>query len=237
MEGKHRATQCKEVTCDRCKSNLCPTLLHKDKDTGDQASAKEAKETKDHGEELRLKCTPVCEGKAGGISCSKIVLIDVFAETQPEKAVRVYAIMDDQSNASMLSPSLIKKLDEHGPRERYPLSTCSSREMKYGRRINTLVANGLNGKIVDLPTMIECQHIPQDKSEIPTPKMSESFPHLKEISSEILPVDQNSSIEMLIGRDAPNVLKVRQFKNGPRGAPWAQKHIFGWTISGEMCVD
>ena len=32
-------------------------------------------------------------------------------------------------------------------------------------------------------------------------------------------------------------MKVRAFKNGPKGAPWAQKLALGWTISGQTCLD
>lgn len=45
------------------------------------------------------------------------------------------------------------------------------------------------------------------------------------------------TIHLLIGRDAPELLKVRDFRNGPRGAPWAQRLTLGWTITGQMCLD
>ena len=142
----------------------------------------------------------------------------------------------------MKSPNLIRKLNVDGPKEKYLLSTCSSsssssKETKYGRRISGVLAKGLNNRIVELPTMIECDHIPQDKSEIPTPDTTKPFPHLREISTEIPPMEHNANIDILIGRDAPEVLKVRQFKNGPCGSPWAQRQTLGWTISGEMCLD
>ena len=89
----------------------------------------------------------------------------------------------------MISPNLIRKLNVDGPKEKYLLSTCSSssKETKYGRRISGVLAKGLNERIVELPTMIECDHIPQDKSEIPTPDMTRPFPHLREISTGIPP--------------------------------------------------
>ena len=31
--------------------------------------------------------------------------------------------------------------------------------------------------------------------------------------------------------------RVREFRNGPKGAPWAQKLLLGWTVSGQMCLD
>ena len=84
---------------------------------------------------------------------------------------------------------------------------------------------------------MECDYLPCDKREIPTPEIARKFKHLASIADEIPPVDPHASIEILIGRDAPELLKVRSFKNGPRGAPWAQKLKLGWTISGQVCYN
>ncbi len=40
---------------------------------------------------------------------------------------------------------------------------------------------------------------------------------------------------MLIGRNAPEIMKVREVRNGPKGAPWAHKLAIGRTICGRMC--
>ena len=80
----------------------------------------------------------------------------------------------------------------------------------------------LSGPEFLLPTLTECDTIPQDKSEIPTPDMAKRFPHLIDIAQEIPYPDESAKIQLLIGQDALELLKVREFKNGPRGAPWAQ---------------
>ncbi|EDO37863.1 predicted protein [Nematostella vectensis] len=49
--------------------------------------------------------------------------------------------------------------------------------------------------------------------------------------------DPEAEVHVLLGRDAPEILKVREFKHGPKGAPWAQKLLLGWTISGQLCLD
>ncbi|KAK2549568.1 hypothetical protein P5673_029955 [Acropora cervicornis] len=67
--------------------------------------------------------------------------------------------------------------------------------------------------------------------------MARRFPHLRDIANQIPQIDENAEIHLLIGRDAPELLKVRDFRNGPRGAPWAQKISLGWTIIGQMCLD
>ena len=99
------------------------------------------------------------------------------------------------------------------------------------------ILKSLNGSESELPTLIECNNISRDKQEIPTPDMARRFPHLNDIANEIPQLDPNAEIHLLIGRDAPELLKVREFRNGPRGAPWAQKISLGWTIIGQMCLD
>jgi len=89
----------------------------------------------------------------------------------------------------------------------------------------------------DLPTLIECDSIPQEKREVPTPEMARKFPYLQEIANEVPPFDSKANIHLLIGRDAPELLKVREFRNGVKGAPWAQRFTLGWTITGQMCLD
>ena len=118
------------------------------------------------------------------------------------------------------------------------MSTCSGeKEEKYGRRVAGITVRSLSGAEFAVPTLTECDTIPQDKPEIPTPDMARSFPHLKAIAHEIPPVNETAKIHLLLGRDAPELLKVREFKNGPKGAPWAQRLALGWTISGQMCLD
>ena len=41
-------------------------------------------EEKDEEEKVKSKRTSVCHGKTEGLSCSKIVLVDVFTEDNPE---------------------------------------------------------------------------------------------------------------------------------------------------------
>ena len=152
------------------------------------------------------------------------MLVDIYREDQPNEVHRIYAIVDYQSNASIISIELADKLNAEGPEWKYYLSTCGGdKEVRYGRRLTGLI-------------IIECDGIPQDKKEIPTPEIAREHPHLRSIAVEI-PLDKEANIQLLIGRDAPELLKVRAFKNCPKGASWAQKQALGWTISGQTCLD
>jgi hypothetical protein len=172
LEANHIARECtSEVTCSKCGSDRHPAILHKEKD----------------GEELRTNCTSVC--KKGGMSCGKIELVDVFQQRRPRERQRVYAIMDDQSNASLITTELANQLQADGPIEKYHLTTCSDNKVvKYSRRVPGLILQstvGATSKILKLPTLIECDHVPQDKHEIPTPETAKRFDHLRDIATEI----------------------------------------------------
>ena len=93
------------------------------------------------------------------------------------------------------------------------------------------------GRTIRLPQLVECSNIPQDKLEIATPEMAMQFPYLKEVAKEIPHYDPKAKVEILVGRDASELLKVRASKNGQKGALWAQRLDLEWTISGQMCLD
>jgi len=49
--------------------------------------------------------------------------------------------------------------------------------------------------------------------------MARRFPHPTAIASEIPPLDETAKVHLLISRDAPELLKVRESRNGQGGAP------------------
>ena len=53
--------------------------------------------------------------------------------------------------------------------------------------------------------------------------MARRLPPLSDIVNGIPQLDENAEIHLLLGQDAPELLKVREFRNGLKGAPWAQK--------------
>ena len=196
------------IQCSICKDKRHNALLHKEKQKKHEGGAS-----------VESKCTSLCGASEGGVSCSKLVLVDVISKERPENICRIYAIIDDQSNMSLIASELADVLGATGPQEKYYLTTCSGEnEAKYCRRVAGVVLTSLDGSESEMPTLIECNS-PRDKQEIPTPEMARRFPHLRDTANEISQLDENAEIHLLIGRDAPELLKVRESRNGPRGAP------------------
>ena len=59
-----------------------------------------------HSSTKRNKGNLKVEHSVGGISCSKLLLVDVVSKERPERVCRVYAIIDDQSNTSLITSEL-----------------------------------------------------------------------------------------------------------------------------------
>lgn len=115
-----------------------------------------------------------------GSSCGKIVLVNVYPIGQPKKSIRVYAILDDQSNKSLGSSELFDRLGITTDSITYKLISCAGNTLKSGRRANGLVVESLDHENrMDLPILIECDDIPDERSEIPTPEIASSYVHLR----------------------------------------------------------
>ena len=160
----------------------------------------------------------MCGQNAGGIgrSCAKICLANVYAETTPTEKIRAYVIIDDQSNYSLARGELFQKLHIKGSPVAYTLKTCFGEKQEKGRRAQGLVFESLDQRVCyQLPTLTECNEIPNNREEIPTPEVAQAHPHLQQIADKIPDLDKHAEILLLIGQDVPPLHKVHESRNGP----------------------
>lgn len=149
----------------------------------------------------------------------------------------MYAVLDEQSNRSLAKSEFFSLFDIKASSTPYTLKTCSGTIEVSGRRATNFILETMDGKLqLPLPTLIECDRMPSDRSEIPSPVIAQHYPHLQSIASKIPAVDPNAPILLLLGRDILRVHKVRQQRNGPHNAPYAQRLDLGWVVVGEACL-
>lgn len=117
------------------------------------------------------KCTQICRDiHCTSKSCSKIVLVKVYCEESPENAKKLYAIIDDQSNRSVVKSELLDTLQFRSGLVNYVLTSCAGSLPTKGRCATGLIVQSLDGSIhLKLPTLIKCNSIPDVSSDIPTP--------------------------------------------------------------------
>ena len=246
---EHMAKDCKSIIkCEECHSERHASAMHPVPLPRDSPAAVATSPAPSHGGEpqnhanaaaaVSCSCLEVCGEGQGEKCCARICLIKVYPEGLPEKAVKMYAIIDDQSNRSLAGPKFFEAFGIKGPSEPYILNTCSGRIETSGRRAQGFIASPISGNTeIPLPTLIECDQIPNHRDEIPTPEAAFHQPHLRHLANVIPPMDNNAEILLLLGRDNLRVHKVRQQCNGPDYAPFAQRLDLGWVVIGNVCLD
>lgn len=126
---------------------------------------------------------------------------------------------------------------EHTPALEYVLSSCSGNFRTSGRTASDYVVESICHEFrLTLPELIECDSIPNNRDEIPSPHVARQFQHLRDIAHKIPELKPDADIELLIGRDLIDAHHVLDHRIGVNGLPYAQKRPLGWVIIGETCL-
>ena len=149
----------------------------------------------------------------------------------------MYVILDDQSNRSLVRSDFFQLFNIKGQPFPYSLKTCAGLVETSGRKAEGFQVESLDGQTsLQLPSLIECNDILIDRSEIPTPDAACHHPHLRSVAPHLPELDPKAEILILLGRDIVRVHKVRQQVSGPHNAPFAQRLDLGWVIVGDVCL-
>ena len=234
-DSAHFVKDCNsKLTCDVCGSKGHHTILHVEKTHGGERRSGDDKDSVE--KPMTTICTKICPDGFRGKSCAKTVLVKVYPDGRPDLAVRLYALVDDQSDRTLARSRFFNHMGVDTPPEEYSLESCSGIVRASGRRANGLIVESLDGSCaMKLPTVIECDDIPNIRDEIPTPEVVACYPHLCDLVNVIPPLDPNADIELLIGRDLIEAHYVRDQRTGET-SPYAQKLNLGWVIIGESCL-
>ena len=242
--NSHQARDCKEVIkCTICNSERHLAAMHISSariSVAQQEDGGELIGNKSDGApsaSITNACTYVCKNVLGGRSCSKICKVDVFNDANTE-SVTVYAVIDDQSNATLAKPELLDALGVVGEAVTYKMKSCAGEKYITGRSTTSLSVKSRDGRVtIRLPHVRECNNIPDNYSEIPVPEIAQAYEHLTPIVDQVDPVEPGVPIALLIGRDVLQAHKVREQIEGPENTPFAQRLDLGWVIIGESCLD
>ncbi|XP_063404237.1 uncharacterized protein LOC134687709 [Mytilus trossulus] len=236
---RHLRRDCKEfLKCSVCQSREHPSALHTDIGNIRKNEPPESHEGENESGEVITACTQIC-GQVSGTSksCSKLMLVKVYPKGQPEQSHMMYSLIDDQSNKSLATSNFFYLFSDNGPETEYVLSSCAGKFTTSGRLARDYVIEALDGSCAfDLPTIIECNDIPNNRQEIASPNVAIQYPHLVDIAPYIPEINEHAQIDLLIGRDLISVHHVLDQRLGKGNLPYAQKLPLGWAIIGEVCL-
>ena len=176
-------------------------------------------------------------GNASLITNCRIVLVDLFHKANPEKQIKVYALLDDASDTTFVTTQVQEKLGIEGVQTSLNLSTMLGREVLEVERIDGLMVQGLDGRVqVELPKAYARESIPSRRDQIPTPEVADNWPHLQKIRDKIPPYEKDAEIGLLIGCNCPKAIKPKEVIHGSSEDPYAVRTLLGWSIVGPVAT-
>ena len=235
LKKGHRSKDCRRKgTCAKCKGRH-PTSLHEERNKQNKSSEELIEKNKSESEnQEEVKSAISCKvNMHNTINSSMIVPVWVSTINEPDQEVLVYALLDTQSDSTIMLDDLRNSLKIKTEPTRLKLSTMASREtIIHCDRVSGLQVRGFASSVrIPLPPTYTREYIPVDKSHIPTREAAKQWPHLEVIVDELPPI-QSCEVGLLIGYNCPQALLPREILSGDQNQPFAQRTDLGWSIVG-----
>lgn len=219
---RHTARHCKRRTqCELCKKPHA-TVLHRP--SPEDRNEEKVMET--------AKATNNCVN-CSSTTTSMILPVLIHHKDNPDRRVKVYAVLDDQSDTCFVTDDVTKSLAVTGPAVKLELGTMHAVRNIDTQKVEGLIVSRFDGQVdIPLPKAYTRNLIPGLRGQIPSPETARKYEHLKTIADEIPPYDEQLSIGLLIGNNCVRALKPRSVVPGKPNDPYAIRTILGWGVVG-----
>ena len=163
------------------------------------------------------------------VTALPILAVKVKVKGSP-LCIETYALLDNGSNSTFCSASLMERLMVVGKKTRLKLTTMDSSKDVDTTLVNDLVVSDLDENVaILLPEVLSRPAMPVGRDEIPKQEDVERWLHLQ---GHVYLTDLNSGVDLLIGADVPEALQPREIIPAADGGPYATRVDLGWVING-----
>ena len=229
----HFAANCRvrNLSCDQCQGRHLTTLHRERPQAPDGTSGVNGGEVSVSSESITTYCT---RAKYSDISCSKTVLIEASSVDNPTVIQRLYCIIDDQSNCSLIDKSLVNSLGLSAEDYAYTLKTVKGVESKErGKLVSGLIIRKVgSSNWIGVKSCVTNSYIPNVKSEVATKSIVRGNAEIQKFANQFHEIDDKAQVLLLLGRD---VEEAMQAVCHTEKAPWVYETPLGWAIVGNPC--
>lgn len=165
-----------------------------------------------------------------------IVPVWVSSRSAPERRYLTYAMLDTQSDNTIITEEVARKLGGQRSKATLKVSTMTSTaKVIHCSRMTDLVIRGYNEQAeVSLPTTYSRTFIPHNKSHLPNPQFAKGYSHLTSVANKI-PANLQCDVGLLIGYNCPRALLPLEVSCGKsQDEPYAVYTPLGWSIVGKI---
>ena len=158
----------------------------------------------------------------------KVVPVTVWSSCS-DRCLNTYAFLDEGSNATLCTESLVKDLGLIGHKVEYSISTVCETKQQLGVKVS-LRFRGINElAIFEAPDVLAVPHLPDLKGSIPSNADTKHFAHLHGLNFLDL---GHKRVDILIGADVIKAHLADQTRSGLDNEPVGIHTPLGWSIVG-----
>ena len=214
----HLSKNCVEKSLCKICQKRHPTSLHTEQKPNDNTQ--------------EAVCRKVLKGGKGAMS-AMIVPVWISAKDNPETEQLVYALLDTQSDTTFILEETANALNSKYETAKLLLSTMSVRDnLITCKRFKGLQIRSFEKNVtIDLPDTYSRDFIPTNRGHIPTSAAADKWPHLKQMS-HLIPPMQKCEIGLLIGYNCPLALAPINCITGHGNQPFGIQTHLGWSVVG-----
>lgn len=144
--------------------------------------------------------------------------------------IDTYALLDDGSDVTLCSDSLVNQLGLNGITTNFSITTVNGQtSTRQGKEVKLIVRG--SESVIDLDKVWTVDKLSISSHSIPTAEDIASWPHLNGID---LPDLDDKEVTILIGSDYPEAHWVLEHRRGAKGQPYAVRTPLGWTVMGPL---
>ena len=157
----------------------------------------------------------------------KVVPVTVWSCS--DRCLNTYAFLDEGSNATLCTESLVNDLGLIGHKVEYSISTVCETKQQLGVKVS-LRFRGINElAIFEAPDVLAVPHLPDLKGSIPSNADTKHFAHLHGLN---FPDLGHKRVDILIGADVIKAHLADQTRSGLDNEPVGIRTPLGWSIVG-----
>ncbi|XP_064641264.1 uncharacterized protein LOC135496077 [Lineus longissimus] len=159
---------------------------------------------------------------------------DSLPRMEPENQsvpVKVYALLDPQSDSCFIKDDVLDKLGADGPTLTLRLSTMLAEDSIQCKKLAGLRIKNMESTVdLAMPCTYSRQCIPASHSLIPKKETVIKWSHLREVAKKLYSYEEDLEIGLLIGTNCAQVLKPREVVPGESNEPNGIWTDLGWGV-------
>ena len=234
--GNHDARSCNTtIKCKYCQGSHI-NQMHPFTNNDNQPNFSHKSKPSNSNRAEQVFCTKVCNGDEP-TNCSKTVLVELTMEDMPQKSMMAYAIIDEQSNTTLVDDRVVEYFGKEFPTQEFSIKFASQDcEMATsGKVVSGLKIRGVNEQeVITISEALSCPNIADTTKEVATPSKVRNHPYISQFAKYFPEFNDDAKVLILLGRNCGRAMATECLTNLE---PYIHKGPLGFSVVGNMCLN